>query len=285
MKLGAIMAVAALPEERWEKEFEFFSENKFEYTELMCDYPRFAPQLVGSAQIKKIKELSESYDIGLIMHAPFTHVNLSDDVQQFVDFGAKELLASIKLAEKLEIDRMTVHGPYQSFDVDAILPRFLKNFLPILNEAKKADVIMCFENMPVDCPQLPQKIEHYIFAAKKLLEAGEANKIYLTDTLKMTFDIGHANTVCEPIKYYQAVVDALGKDFVQDMHIHDNNGKYDDHNAIGEGNIDFNGFLKLLRRLNYKEYFTLELDVLGKSFEHRLDGIKKIRKILKKYKY
>lgn len=282
MKLGAIMAVAILPEERWEKEFEFFAENKFEYTELMADYPRFSPQLVNNSQIKKIKELSQSYDVGLIMHAPFTHVNLSDDVKLFADFGVKEMQASIKLAEKLEIDRMTVHGPYQSFDIDSILPRFIRNFVPILNDAKKANVMLCFENMPVDCPQLPQKAEHYIFAAKKLLEAGEANKLDFTDTLKMTFDIGHANTVYDPIKYYQAVVNALGKDFVQDMHIHDNHGKYDEHNAIGDGNIDFDGFLKLLRRLNYKECFTLELDVLGDSFAKRLDGIKKIRKMLQK---
>ncbi len=277
MKIGAIMAVAILPEQRWEKEFEFFAENKFEYTELMCDYPRFAPQLVNSGQIKKIKELSQSYDVGLIMHAPFTHVNLSDDVKLFADFGIKEMQASIKLAEKLEIDRMTVHGPYQSFDIDSILPKFIRNFVPILNDAKKANVMLCFENMPVDCPQLPQKQEHYIFAAKKLLEAGD-----FTNTLKMTFDIGHANTVCEPVKYYSDIVNALGKDFVQDMHIHDNHGKYDEHNTIGDGNIDFDGFLKLLRRLNYKECFTLELDVLGDSFAKRLDGIKKIRKMLQK---
>lgn len=269
------MAVAILPEEKWEKEFEFFAENKFEYTELMCDYPRFAPQSVNSGQIKKIKELSQSYDVGLIMHAPFTHVNLSDDVKLFADFGIKEMQASIKLAEKLEIDRMTVHGPYQSFDIDSILPKFIRNFVPILNDAKKANVMLCFENMPVDCPQLPQKQEHYILAAKKLLEAGD-----FTNTLKMTFDIGHANTVCEPVKYYSDVVNALGKDFVQDMHIHDNHGKYDEHNAIGEGNIDFTGFLKLLNRLNYKGYFTLELDVLGESFDRRLAGIKAIRKML-----
>ncbi|MBI2135908.1 sugar phosphate isomerase/epimerase [Candidatus Woesearchaeota archaeon] len=275
MKIGAIMAVAILPEEKWEKEFEFFAENKFEYTELMCDYPRFAPQLVNSGQIKKIKELSQSYDVGLIMHAPFTHVNLSDDVKLFADFGIKEMQASIKLAERLEIDMMTVHGPYQSFDIDSILPKFIRNFVPILNDAKKANVMLCFENMPADCPQLPQKQEHYILAAKKLLEAGD-----FTNTLKMTFDIGHANTVCEPVKYYSDVVNALGKDFVQDMHIHDNHGKYDEHNAIGEGNIDFTGFLKLLNRLNYKGYFTLELDVLGESFDKRLAGIKAIRKML-----
>ncbi len=73
--------------------------------------------------------------------------------------------------------------------------------------------------------------------------------------LGITFDIGHANLISlNPIKYFKKI-----KDFVINIHIHDNDGKSDQHALIGKGNIDFKNFFKECKNSHYYGPFILEI--------------------------
>ena len=73
--------------------------------------------------------------------------------------------------------------------------------------------------------------------------------------LGIVFDVGHANVAgYNPSRYFKKV-----KNFVINMHIHDNNGKSDQHNLIGKGNIDFKTLFRECKKSNYYGPFILEL--------------------------
>jgi sugar phosphate isomerase/epimerase len=276
MKIGAIVPLAALQESKWEDEFKFLRENKFNHAELMCDHPFFAPINVTNKQIMTIKELANSYEIEMIMHAPFTHVNLGDTTKQFVEHGFKEMQAAMKVANKLEIQFMTIHGPYQGFVMDLVMKSYKQNFEKLLKIANTHEVLLGFENMPRGCDSLPQELKHFIFAFREMLKSRYA------DNLKITYDVGHANTMGMPTKYLMGIVKEFGREVVHDLHIADNQGIYDDHISVGDGTIDFKEFMRFLRKLDYDKYFTIELDVVGKGFEKRLKSVQRIRDIQRK---
>jgi sugar phosphate isomerase/epimerase len=59
---------------------------------------------------------------------------------------------------------------------------------------------------------------------------------------KLTFDIGHANTVGK-IDDFAKLLD----EFIVNVHVHDNNGREDEHLAIGKGSIDFAEVFKRMK--------------------------------------
>ncbi len=70
----------------------------------------------------------------------------------------------------------------------------------------------------------------------------------------ITFDIGHGSLVnLGSIEYFKKL-----KDFVINIHIHDNDGKSDLHALPDQGNIDLKSFLKECKNSNYYGPFILE---------------------------
>lgn len=49
------------------------------------------------------------------------------------------------------------------------------------------------------------------------------------------------------------------------MHIHDNDGKLDNHLPLGKGDIDFKKFVNKLKEDNYNDYFSIELDTFNEE--------------------
>jgi len=58
----------------------------------------------------------------------------------------------------------------------------------------------------------------------------------------LTFDIGHANTIGE-IKDFTKLLDK----FIVNVHLHDNDGRVDEHLPIGKGSIDFVRLFKTMK--------------------------------------
>jgi sugar phosphate isomerase/epimerase len=73
--------------------------------------------------------------------------------------------------------------------------------------------------------------------------------------LRHCFDVGHWNL------FVKVSMDEWFAELgsrIAHVHIHDNFGVKDDHNAIGEGNIDFDLFFRLLQRYAPDATWTLE---------------------------
>lgn len=80
-------------------------------------------------------------------------------------------------------------------------------------------------------------------------------------------DIGHANYSGTPISVW---FDAL-KDRIGYLHLSDNNGRYDDHLALGDGTVDWAETDRLWRGLNRSTPMTLEvgnIDNVQRSIEY-----------------
>ncbi len=74
--------------------------------------------------------------------------------------------------------------------------------------------------------------------------------------LKACLDVGHAGLYSDlPLETW---IKSLGEDLVY-THLHNNNGRHDEHLAFGIGVIDFPALLKQLREIPRQPMFTLEM--------------------------
>jgi len=88
------------------------------------------------------------------------------------------------------------------------------------------------------------------------------------DGLKMTFDVGHADIVCQPADYIRGMVNK-----VVHIHIHDNDGRYDQHAPIGSGTVNFDSLFKVLTCEEYDGSITVER-IVDRNI---MDDIDKVR--------
>lgn len=110
---------------------------------------------------------------------------------------------------------------------------------------KEHDVIICFENMPMpDFSMAP--------SAKVL----EFVKLINSDYFRVCLDTGHsAITKDSPADD----VRLIGREYLETLHVHDNNGKYDVHLHPFAGVIDWEAFGKALFEIGYDGVINLEL--------------------------
>ncbi len=86
-------------------------------------------------------------------------------------------------------------------------------------------------------------------------------------------DIGHANYTGVPIEQW---FDELG-DYIGYIHLSDNNGIYDDHLRLGEGNVPFDKADRLWRELNKDTPITIEVGAV--------DAVRDAVRFLKEHDY
>jgi sugar phosphate isomerase/epimerase len=116
-------------------------------------------------------------------------------------------------------------------------------------------VRLCVENMPGFKFFLGQTAEQM----SELLEG---------TNLPICLDIGHANTTGQ----LNEIIDVLGSR-IMNVHIHDNDGKQDQHLTIGEGTVDFDDCLKRLS--SYGGRYIIECKTLesGSESQDRLSRL------------
>jgi sugar phosphate isomerase/epimerase len=192
--------------------------------------------------IKKIKELSESNNIQLDIHSAYFLATsaIHPDIRKTV---IKVLKYSIIIANKVDSHSITVHPGYRESIDDKKNYDVLKETLKtVVKFGENYDVKVCLENHAI-----PISPCFYVDDLLKVLKSVEG--------LKATLDIGHTNlTNISVAEYYKKI-----KDFVINVHVHDNDGTSDQHRCIGEGNINFNSALKEFKKNKYDGPFILEI--------------------------
>jgi sugar phosphate isomerase/epimerase len=124
----------------------------------------------------------------------------------------------------------------------------------LAEEAKEYGVKhICVENLPF--PALP--INH---TPQCLDFAKRMNKETNSDIFKVCLDTGHSNFCGE--KPADAVR-LLGKEYLGALHVHDNNGKADQHLRPGFGNIDWEDFSDALAEIGFEGCVSFETSVPG----------------------
>lgn len=163
----------------------------------------------------------------------------------------EKMKKSIKATSLLECKYLVIHpimpygieeaGTKQAFETWKLNIIFMEK---LLKEAKKYGVIICLENMPM--PEFSLATPSCI-----LKMVNEIND----DNFQICLDTGHVSVFNDLSLSY--TIRELG-DKIKVLHIHDNNGVYDEHLSPHKGIIDWKEFSKALEDIGYNGVISLE---------------------------
>jgi len=219
-------------------DLDFAVKNKFDYYEvgsISKDY-HLKPEV-----IKQIKKIVKENNISLILHIPF-FLPIASLIPGISAASIKFVKKEIILANRIGAKKITIHsGREEGFSKKIISEQFrilIKNLKVITRFGKKYGIKVGLENAGI-CENVNDLL----------------NVVNSVKGLGVVFDSGHANlSNLEPVKYFKKV-----KQYVINIHIHDNDGKSDQHALIGKGNIDFKGLLRECKNSGYYGPFILEV--------------------------
>lgn len=138
-------------------------------------------------------------------------------------------------------------GDYQNPHPNEFMEMNLDFFGRLTEEAKKAGVVIDFENMPMPALTLatPAQILDFV-------------KEINSPNFRACLDTGH----CAVLNVNPGdAVRMAGKEYLRVLHVHDNDGRSDFHWLPETGVIDWTDFSKALHEIGFEGVFSLETDV------------------------
>jgi len=209
-------------------------------------------------RIDKIEDFLSSCHVLTSVHAPYFSDAASYPRELVVDTanlshtGYRLLTDSIEIARDVGSSVVVVHPGRAGKDRQRSFDRMVTSLSRLAGVAEDHGVILGLENKEgTDTGNL-------CFSADELVQA--VNMVG-SASLKVTFDIGHANLTCggDPVLLREYVNEI--KELVVHVHVHDNSGrlteKYwgDFHGAPGTGVVDFS----VLSELDFQGVYNLEV--------------------------
>jgi sugar phosphate isomerase/epimerase len=228
-------------------EIETFAQMGFDYLELAMD-PPMAHYSTLSKNIDLIKHSLKDKGFGLICHLP-TFVLTADLTKNIRHSSVDEMLRSLEVATELGAQKVVLHpsmvfgmGP---FVMDTVKEYFFEFLGKMVADANRLKLTICLENM------MPRNILG--------VESADFEEIFeMYPTLQMTLDTGHANIGAPAGSRLFELVKRFGNRLGH-IHISDNQGKRDEHLAVGQGTVDFSALISRLVQLGYDDTITLEI--------------------------
>ncbi|MEM3362199.1 MAG: sugar phosphate isomerase/epimerase family protein [Candidatus Anstonellaceae archaeon] len=221
------------------EEIYFVGESNFDFFELTIEYPAATPKKINENK-KKILEALESYNLGLLAHLPW-YFSLAYPYERIQNATNKEIENALFIASHLGSKIVTIHPdlitPHSCQSRKKMFERTLDTLKNIEKIANNFSLTLCLETVD-----------------EKALNLEEYKKILTQTEIKITLDIGHAET------YFREGAERLMEEFknyIKHVHLHD--GKKDiDHLPLGAGNIEIKKILEKLKQF-YDNTITLEI--------------------------
>jgi sugar phosphate isomerase/epimerase len=194
-------------------------------------------------ELKRIAASLEEKGLRTTMHAPYVDLNPGSTERMIRQATLRRFHQTLDAAEILRPEVIVLHPGYDRWrygdNKDQWLKHCIDTFGEILERAKGIGCILAVENIFEEEPS----------TLKALFEAINS------PLLRHCFDTGHWNLFVKVgMEEWFAEIGSL----IAEAHIHDNFGTKDDHNAIGEGNINFDLFFQLMERYAPDAAWTLE---------------------------
>ncbi len=223
------------------EDLTFAANNDFACFEIALDWKQ--NYNLNPKVIKKIRQISVKHGIELIVHTPY-YLPTSTMLPEIKKGVFENVRKGIILARGVRSNKLTIHPGYQEIPGSAIrycYDSLIDNLHKIVEIGQQYDVKICFENF--NKPFLCSELKDYLYVLNSV------------KGLMATLDVGHVNTTNNKLlEYFKET-----RNVIMDIHIHDNNGKRDEHKCIGEGTIDFKEFFSECKNSNYYGPFILEL--------------------------
>ena len=228
------VSTLALSPKPLENVLSCLEDRGLEYCEIINEYPYY-----------KIEEdVVDSFNIKISVHSPLSDVNIASYNDAMRRSSVSQIKNSIDIAATMEPGIVVVHPGHVPILGDKFEDKILKNSIASLDECSKyADdngVMLCIENMPDIDGLLGKDID-------------QLDKIVKDLDAHITLDVGHANNM----KF--TVQDMLKSPRIKHIHLSDNDGNYDNHNAIGSESIDFKSLFNELERISYDGILVVEV--------------------------
>lgn len=233
--------------QKLEYQFEYASSIGIHHIEINLSSKEFAIENFNDDEISKLCNLSKLYNVKLSFHIPY-YINISEILPYLKKSSISHLIKCIHLASKLKATHVTLHvGSFYWFPVEPwmrnkALKRFVKSMKEVLKLCEKNDVIIALENVV----PIPTGSDYYLLGDNiedfKYIFSSMDSKY-----LKFCLDTGHANMGEGVLEYINNFKDELCC-----VHYHDNNGRNDEHLAIGKGTVPWSELAEELININYQ---------------------------------
>lgn len=177
------------------------------------------------------------------IHTPFMDLNPGSVVRQIREVTRQTFNDVLDAAEIFKPQVMVFHPGYDRWRYGEKKEEWLRHsidtFQMVLERAEQIGCTVAVENIFEEEPS----------TLLALLEALDSPRV------RHCFDVGHWN-LFKTVGMEEWFA-ALGP-YVAEAHIHDNHGQRDDHAPLGEGNIDFPLFFRLMAQYAPQAALTIE---------------------------
>ncbi len=177
------------------------------------------------------------------VHFPFMDLRPGAVDPKVRDVTQRRLIQAAGIAQIFKPSSMVGHASFEdryyvSSEGDW-LKAATKTWGAVINSTEADGPIICLENV---------------------YESGPGQIRFLLEALNspragFCLDTGHLNVFSD--KPLELWMKTLGR-YLREVHLHDNNGKTDEHLPIGAGNFPFQDLFRMLKEMNIRPVFTLE---------------------------
>ncbi len=199
-----------------------------------------------------IERLIEKLDYGpsLTIHAPFMDLSPGAVDEKIRNVTLRRFNEVLDVAEQLKPRVVVFHSGYEKWkydrNIDIWLDGSLKTWRPVNERAEELGIKIAIENIFEDEPE------------NLRLLAEEMN----SKNFGLCFDTGHFNLFSKlPLSEWLL----LTRDYIRELHLHDNSRYRDEHLALGEGDFDFRTLFQVLKGIDC--VYTIEA--------HSVEDVKK----------
>jgi len=224
----------------------------FQGVEITCEYPR-GPLEYTRETILQVKRLAQKYNMPLLVHAPYHNVMLADINPRIHEASVQSIKDGIDFAGQIGARIVTIHlgsttkSRLKHF-CEIVRKALLNSIITIIDYAEKYNLTIALENVQSDVHSSWEEA-----FGKRAEEIIDILREIDAKNIGVTFDVGHANTVGDPVDFAIKLAS-----YIVNVHMHDNDGTKDQHLVIGEGKIDFRRILRILKENGYDGPLVLE---------------------------
>ena len=198
---------------------------------------------VKPGEFERIRDLMKNKGLSCTLHAPFMDLSAGALDSRILEITRLRFRQAMDVAEILKPRCVVFHTGFSKHHYSGYSEYWLRESIEtweiVMQHAEKLELKVAVENVFDTDPSMLKKI---ISSVPHPL-------------LGFCLDAGHINVFSEVA--LEEWLYELG-DKIFETHLHDNNGKFDEHIGIGMGNFDFQSFFKLLWCNGTRPVLTIE---------------------------